>query len=152
MDAEGAGDRSEPSCVFCSILAGEAEASFVAREDRVGAFMDIRPVTDGHLLIVPNVHVESLADLDAEDAAKMFALGIRLAAAARATVPCDGVNLSLADGEAAGQEVDHVHLHVIPRTPGDGFLVDAEAWSRPAPTREHLDAIAARIREGTEQG
>jgi len=152
MGADGAGGGREPGCVFCSIVAGEAEASFVAREDRVCAFMDIRPVTDGHLLIVPDSHVESLADMDAEDAAQMFALGIRLATAARATVPCDGVNLFLADGEAAGQEVDHVHLHVIPRTPGDGFLVDAEAWSRPAPTREHLDAIAARIHEGTEQG
>jgi len=70
----------------------------------------------------------------------------RMAAALRRSgLPCDGVNLFLADGEAAFQEVFHVHLHVIPRIPGDGFRIRAK-WRRPA--RAELDLVAARVRDG----
>ena len=80
-------------------------------------------------------------------AAEVFAVASRRAAALRSSgLPCDGVNLMLADGEATFQEVLHAHLHVIPRVSGDGFTIGATAWSDPKPTRENLEVNAAAIR------
>ena len=134
-------------CVFCRILAGELPASFVYRDDRCVAFMDIRPVNLGHLLVIPIRHAAYLADIDASDAANIMKVGHAAAAAVRASgVRCEGVNLFLADGEAAMQEVFHVHLHVIPRFRGDGFGLkfSPEYYTR-RPERSELDAIAASI-------
>ena len=135
------------SCVFCEIANGRAEATFVYRDDRVVAFMDIGPVTPGHLMVIPIPHLASLADLPEDLGAHVFVVATRLAVAIRRSgLPCEGINLFLADGEAAFQEVFHVHLHVIARTPGDGFTIDAEAWSRPKPARAELEAHAEAIR------
>ena len=84
--------------------------------------MDIRPVNPGHLLVIPLVHAAGLTTLESDTGAQMFRVGQRLAEAIRRSgVRCEGINFLLADGEAAGQEVFHVHLHVIPRYAGDGF-------------------------------
>jgi histidine triad (HIT) family protein len=112
----------DPQCIFCRILSGRAEAHTVYRDPLVTAFMDIHPVTRGHLLVVPNNHFPSLDSLDPQYAAQMMAVARRLAGALRAApLDVDGVNLHLADGVAAGQSVFHCHLHVIPRYDGDGF-------------------------------
>ena len=135
-------------CVFCEIVVGRAPASLVYQDDRVTAFLDHRPVTRGHLLVIPNVHLAFLADLDEKVRAHIFAIGTRLAAAVRSSgLPCEGINLFLADGEAAGQEVFHAHLHVFPRTTGDGFMIDASAWANPRPSHDDLDADASAIRD-----
>ena len=74
-------------CIFCSILAGEAPASFVYRDEVCSAFVDIQPVNLGHLLVIPNVHATHLADLDGETAAHLMRIGHRLAAALRVGRP-----------------------------------------------------------------
>ena len=113
-------------------------------DEHVVAFLDIEPITQGHLLVVPRAHADSLEALNEELGARVFQLGHRLARALyRSGLPCEGVNMFLADGRAAFQEVFHVHLHVLPRTPGDGFRIDAN-WRRR--DREELDATAERIR------
>lgn len=134
-------------CIFCNIVAGDAPASFVHRDELVSAFLDIRPVTPGHMLIVPNEHVVFTHDLPDATADRLFAVARRLARNLRRTdaVRADGINLFVADGEAAGQEVFHAHLHVIPRFPDDGFVVDAAAWADPPPTREELGNLAAAL-------
>ncbi|MFZ2529324.1 MAG: HIT family protein [Rhodococcus sp. (in: high G+C Gram-positive bacteria)] len=132
-------------CVFCTIVAGEAPASVVLDEPDVIAFMDIRPFTAGHLLVVPKRHAAGLGGLASEDGARVFDAGRRIAVALRSgVVPADGVNLFLADGAAAGQEVFHVHLHVIPRRRGDGFGLRALPRSA---NRTVLDGTAAAIRD-----
>lgn len=134
-------------CIFCEIVAGRAPASIVHADDLMLAFLDIRPVTPGHLLVVPRRHAADLAGLDKATGERLFRVGIRLAAALRGSgLRCEGVNLFLADGAAAGQEVFHVHLHVFPRYNGDRFRIEAD-WSD-APDRAELDEIAARIRAG----
>jgi histidine triad (HIT) family protein len=131
-------------CVFCEIVAGRGEASVVYEDDRALSFMDIRPVTSGHLLVVPKVHAARLDDLDEGLGRHVFGVAHRVARAMyRSGLPCEGVNLFLADGVAAGQEVFHVHVHVLPRTRGDGFRIEA-SWSHP--DRAALDAVAAQIR------
>jgi len=135
-----------PDCIFCAIVAGQAPASTIPVGPDLTAVMDIRPVTPGHLLVIPNRHVASLAELADDERAAMFNAGAGLAERLRSSgLPCEGINLFLADGEAAGQEVFHVHLHVIPRSAGDGFSVDADAWRRTPPTRAELDAQARHI-------
>ena len=133
-------------CVFCDIVAGRGPASLVHSDETVIAFLDLRPVTTGHLLVIPRAHAAFLADLDPAVGGLMFGVAQRMAAALRRSgLRCDGVNLFLADGEAAFQEVFHVHLHVIPRTPGDGFRIRAK-WRPPA--RAELDLVADRVRDG----
>ena len=136
---------SDDGCVFCDVVRGTAEASTVHEDDDVVAFMDLHPVTPGHLLVVPRTHAAGLEDLDPELGARVWTVGHRLAKALRRSeLECDGINLFLADGEAAFQEVFHVHLHVFPRFAGDGFRISAH-W-RQAPRRE-LDATAAAVRQ-----
>jgi histidine triad (HIT) family protein len=135
-------------CVFCKLLAGELEASLVYQDGLCSAFMDIQPVNPGHMLVVPRRHVPYLADLKQEEGARMFCVAQRLGAALRRSgVRCEGVNLFLADGEAAGQEVFHAHLHVFPRYAGDGFgLVFSASYSQ-RPGRKELNEIAGRVKD-----
>jgi diadenosine tetraphosphate (Ap4A) HIT family hydrolase len=131
-------------CIFCAIVSKDAEASIVYEDERVLAFMDHQPVTTGHLLVIPREHLAQLGDVPAELAAHVFTVAQRLAAALRQSgLPCEGINLFLADGEAAFHEVFHAHLHVFPRTKGDGFGVVADWRVRPRP---ELDAAAAAVR------
>jgi diadenosine tetraphosphate (Ap4A) HIT family hydrolase len=110
------------TCIFCEILAERVEGSFIYRDENVSAFMDIAQWTPGHLLIVPNVHAPLLADLDPAVGGEIFRVAMRIGEAVRrSAVSPEGINLHLADGESAGQEIFHVHLHLIPRRRGDGF-------------------------------
>lgn len=134
-------------CVFCEIVAGRAPASFVHRDAEWVAFLDIQPVAAGHLLVVPVQHAASLDELAEETAARMLAAGRGLGRALRRSgVPCEGVLFLLADGEAAGQEVPHVHLHVIPRRRGDGFGFRFPEGYGEVASRGAIDAVATRIR------
>ena len=136
------------SCVFCDIIQGTAPASVVYADRQVLAFMDIRPVNPGHLLVVPKTHASHLAGLDGALGGHIFSVGMSLAAAVRESgVRCEGVNLFLADGEAAGQEVFHVHLHVLPRFRGDGFGFRFGPDRNRLPQRATLDETAAAIRQ-----
>lgn len=139
-------------CVFCEILAGREPASFLHRDDLCASFMDIQPVNPGHLLVIPNVHTPDLAGLAEETGAQLFRVGRRLAAALRQSgVRCQGVNLFLADGPAAGQEIFHVHLHVIPRYRADGFGLRFNPSYFKRPPRSELDLIAGQIRSNLSQ-
>jgi histidine triad (HIT) family protein len=141
------------SCEFCEIVAGRSPASVVYRDEDCIAFMDLRPVTAGHLLVVPIEHATHLADLDPTEGQVLFALAQRLTAAIRRTsLKPDGVNLYLADGEAAGQEIFHVHLHVIPRYRGDGFGLRLPAGYGPHADRERLNRDAATITQALQRG
>lgn len=135
----------DPDCVFCAIVAGEGPASIVYEDELSVAFMDSGPVNPGHVLVVPREHAPFLADLDEDTGAHLFRVAMRTASAIRRSgVRCEGINVFLADGEAAFQEVFHLHLHVFPRFRGDSFRIDAD-WSV-KPSRAELDAVAAQIR------
>ncbi|MFF4776952.1 HIT family protein [Microtetraspora fusca] len=139
-ELEGAG------CVFCAILRGEAEASIPYADDRVMVIMDIEPITPGHLLVIPRVHAAGLEDLDEETSAHVWRIGHRMGRALRrSALRCEGMNIFLADGEAAFQEVFHFHLHVFPRFEGDGFRIAADWDTR---DRSLLDRDAEAVRSG----
>jgi histidine triad (HIT) family protein len=135
-------------CIFCDILAGQAAGSFIYRDDLCSAFIDIHQPTSGKLLIVPNRHATYLADLPPETGAHMFHVAQALAAALRRSgLRCEGVNLFLSDGSAAGQDVFHAHLHVMPRFAGDGIKLRFGRASAIYPERAELDRIAAQIKQ-----
>jgi len=134
-------------CVICKVLSGELEVSVVHRDDLCAALMDIQPVNPGHVLVVPLRHAPSLADLNPQEGSRMFLVAQRVAAALRRSgLKCDGVNFFLADGAAAGQEVFHAHLHVLPRFPNDGFGLRLPPTYSQRPERKELDQIAAKLR------
>lgn len=133
------------SCVFCAIVAGTEPASVIYEDEQILGFMDTGPVTPGHLMLIPKRHFSFVGEMDEETGASLFRASMRMAAALRRSgLRCEGVNWFLADGEAAFQEIFHVHLHVFPRFAGDGFGLTAD-WSV-HPSREELDRNAAQIR------
>lgn len=137
-------------CAFCEILSGQSPASFTYEDDTVVAFMDVQPITHGHMLVVPREHAVLMSDLNETAAMRTFRVARRLGALARATLGAEGVNLFVADGEVAFQDVPHFHVHVIPRYPKDGFgLTFPRDYDHP-PARAQLDAIAAAIRAAGE--
>jgi histidine triad (HIT) family protein len=135
-------------CIFCEILAGKTPANFVYRDELCAAFMDIRPVNPGHVLVIPTRHAILLPELDEASIRQMLFTAQQVDAAIRASgLKCEGVNLFLADGRAAGQDVMHVHLHVIPRFRGDGHhLRFSPAYFIPTPAAE-LEKTAQLIRQ-----
>ena len=137
------------NCIFCDILAEELPSSRVYEDEVCCAFMDIQPVNPGHLLVIPQQHAAMLADLDEETGAHMFKVAQRAARALRKSgMRCDGINIFLADGSVAGQEVFHVHIHVIPRYRGDGFGFRFGRAYGQRPARVELDMVAESIRSG----
>ncbi len=134
-------------CIFCAVSAGQVERSLVYEDETSVAVMDISPVNPGHALVIPKEHVVGLQDLTDDTAAHLFAIAMRVARALRrSSIRCEGINLFVADGEAAGQEVFHVHVHVLPRFAGDPFRIErADGWI--AAPRDELDRVASQIRE-----
>ena len=133
-------------CIFCRIVAGDAPASYVYEDEQLVAFMDTRPVNQGYTLVVPRAHAERIANLDTSTGGHLFAVAMSLNQAVQRAVGSDGINLQLADGEAAGQEISHFHLHIIPRFRGDRFRLRVRRWRPARPSREELDQLAEVIK------
>jgi histidine triad (HIT) family protein len=132
------------NCTFCDLVAGHGAISPVYEDDRVLAFLDIAPANLGHTLVIPKQHFSQLADMDEATGMHLFKVTQRVAQAVRRSgVRCEGVNLLLADGAAASQEVFHVHMHVVPRFAGDDFKIEA-GWNI-QPCRTEMNEIAAQI-------
>jgi len=136
----------DDDCRLCQLIDGRLASTSPYEDESVYTLMDYQPVNPGHVLVVPRVHVALLDDLDEEVGAAMFRVGHRMSRALRRSgLRCEGVNLFLADGESAFQEVPHVHLHVFPRFVGDPFRIDADWRIRPP---EELEQSADRLRAG----
>jgi histidine triad (HIT) family protein len=111
------------------------------------AFMDIHPINPGHVLVIPKMHARYLSELEPEIGGYTFKVVMRVSRAVRNSgVKCDGVNIYVADGEAAAQEIPHVHLHVIPRYFGDGLRLRFRPAYGSLPDEKELEKIAERIR------
>jgi diadenosine tetraphosphate (Ap4A) HIT family hydrolase len=119
----------------------------VYQDQLVVAFMDIQPITRGHLLVVPRKHAVLMHEVDNLSAAQTWQVVSRMAEALRLSgLPCEGVNVFVADGEAAFQDVPHFHVHVIPRFSGDGFSLEFPPGYGEPVGRPELEAVAATIR------
>jgi histidine triad (HIT) family protein len=132
-------------CTFCDLVSGAGEVSACYEDADAVAFMDIQPVNPGHVLVVPREHHESLFDVPRELGVHLFAVTMRVAAAVKRVTQCEGLNIIVNSGAAAGQDELHYHVHIIPRRKGDGFDVPLPFEGSEMPDRTLLDATAARI-------
>lgn len=136
------GQAADPSCTFCRIVAGALPAHVVLRDDRVVAFLDTRPLFPGHVLVVPLRHVTDLPDLPVGDVAPLFERVQRLSVAVRDACGAQGTFVAL--NNVVSQSVPHLHVHVVPRTRGDGLK--GFFWPRTGYTDDdHAASVAAGI-------
>lgn len=112
------------NCVFCKIISGEIPSYKVYEDDEVLAFLDITPVNPGHTLVVSKKHYNDLLELPEDLAKKIIQAVKKIAPAVIRGSGADGFNLNLNNGSAAGQIVNHVHFHIVPRKFNDGY----ELW------------------------
>jgi len=130
-------------CIFCSIVAGDLPARTVYETDDVLAFLDANPLAPGHTLVIPKSHAQRVSDLDADLATELLGTVATITPRVESAVDADGTTVGINDGEAAGQEVPHVHVHVVPRFEGDGGApIHAVVDERPDLSDADLDAIA----------
>lgn len=132
-------------CTFCDLIHGAAEVSVCHEDSDAIAFMDIQPVNNGHVLVVPREHYESLLDVPEEIGLHLFRVTMRLANAVRHVTGCNDLNIVVNSGAAAGQDEPHYHVHIIPRREGDGFDIPLPFNGSQMPDRTVLDAYAAQI-------
>ena len=137
-------DRSN---VFARILRGELPSTTLYEDALVKVILDILPVNPGHLLVLPKAEAALFGQLTEEHVAAMFRVAQRMDRALRQSgILCEGVNLWLSDGESAGQEVPHVHLHVIPRFAGDGFRFRMGPANRRPLAKERAEELAQSLK------
>jgi len=134
---------SETDCIFCKIAAGEIPAAKILEDDVSIAMMDIGPLAEGHVLLIPKTHAETLDELSSEQAGRMLRSLPALVKAVKAATGCQGVNVLQNNGRAAHQEVMHVHFHVIPRNEGDAFAFN---WPAGAYSPGRMEQLAEAIR------
>jgi histidine triad (HIT) family protein len=137
-------------CIFCSIVAGDIPGRIVHETASTIAFLDANPLAPGHTLVVPKAHHERLNDLDGDLPAELYESLHELVPRIEAAVDAPATTVAFNNGTAAGQEVPHVHGHVIPRFEGDGGgPIHVVAGDRPELSDDELDDIAARITDET---
>ncbi len=135
----------EAGCVFCDIVAGDAEASLVYEDSTHIAFMDKAPINPGHVLVLPKDHHPTLLDMPLGEVGPLFTRAAHIAAAVRDALGADGFNVGQNSGRAANQIVFHVHVHIIPRYRRDS--PDGKWPTRREAALGELEAVANRIRK-----
>jgi histidine triad (HIT) family protein len=114
------------TCVFCQIIRKEAPANIVYEDEQVVAFLSHRPVNVGHTLVVPKKHYVNIYEISEDEAAYLFRIVKRVASAVRGAVGAEGIRIVQNNGEAAGQVVFHLHVHIIPMKPRNQFSHDGD--------------------------
>lgn len=130
-------------CIFCKIIKGEIPCHKIGENDDFLCFLDIKPIADGHALIVPKKHFKDLMDFPEELDKGYFAFAQEIAAKIVKTVKADGFNLGMNNGKAAGQVIFHQHTHIIPRFDNDGL----STWPSKEVTQEALGELKKKILE-----
>jgi histidine triad (HIT) family protein len=134
--------------VFCDIAAGRVAADIVLADDEAVAFLDARPVFKGHVLLAPRAHVVTLPDLPAAQVGPLFQRAQRLTAVMPAALGCQGTFVAL--NNVVSQSVPHLHVHVVPRTRGDGlrgFFWPRQRYDSPAEAAQYADRLRAALAE-----
>ncbi|MBW1712781.1 MAG: HIT family protein [Deltaproteobacteria bacterium] len=132
-------------CLFCKIVAGEIPSTRAYEDRRVVAFMDINPINQGHLLVIPRNHAATIYDIEPEDLAAVYAAAQKLARAQKEALDQPGLNLIQSNGRAASQMVDHFHLHLIPRWLDDAFA-QVMNWKLTPGDMDQIKATAEKIK------
>lgn len=135
---------SEKSCQFCRIVRKELPASYVYEDEHVAAFLDFRPLNEGHTLVIPKRHFETIYEVPDEEVARLYKIVRRIACAVKKGVNAEGITVSQHNERAAGQDIFHLHVHVIPRYEGQKLPRFEEIKEA---SRERLDDVARKIKQ-----
>jgi len=130
------------NCLFCKIVAREIPAEIVYDNEIVMAFLDITPVNPGHVLVIPKAHYPDFASTPPETLCEVTVVAQHMAKAALAATGATGFNIGVNNGRVAGQLVDHMHLHVMPRRDGDGY----DLWHGMPYATGQMAVVAEKIR------
>lgn len=134
---------TQDECIFCKIVAGEIPAEKVHEDSETLAFIDIQPTNPGHTLVIPKDHFENIYTVPAELLCRMAMTVQKVALAVKNGMDADGINLIMNNESAAGQIVEHAHIHVIPRLNEDGLV----HWShKPYKDAEEMHSVAEKVR------
>ncbi|HEC67377.1 MAG TPA: HIT family protein [Candidatus Desulfofervidus auxilii] len=136
-------------CIFCKIIQGEIPATKVYEDEKVLAFMDINPLNDGHTLIVPKRHAETIFEIDPQDLIATMKVAQKLAIAIKKALDSDGMIVVQLNNRAAGQMVPHLHIHLIPRWENDGLQIGK--WEMKPGDMEKIKDIAEKIKKEVER-
>jgi histidine triad (HIT) family protein len=136
---------SSGHCTFCDLIRGAGEVSICYEDPVAIAFLDIQPVNPGHVLVVPREHYEVLQDIPKDVGAHLYMVAAKLIPRVQTASGATDMNIVVNSGAAAGQNVMHYHIHLIPRREGDGFDVPLPFPGSQMPNRQQLDSMAARI-------
>ncbi|WP_416838392.1 HIT family protein [Haloferax sp. DFSO52] len=137
-----------PDCIFCAIAGGDIPGRIVHETEHSLAFLDVNPLAPGHTLVIPKDHYARLHELPDEISADLFSTVDELVPRVEDAVDADGSNVGINNGPAAGQEVEHVHVHIVPRFEDDGGNpIHAVAGDIPDLSDDELDDIESAIAE-----
>jgi histidine triad (HIT) family protein len=134
----------EQSCAFCRIVRSESPATIIYEDEAVLAFLDIHPQNDGHTLVMPKKHYITIYEVPDEEVARIYLVAKKIACALKKSINCGGISITQHNESGAGQDIFHVHVHVIPRYEGQRLRTIEEI---PKANREVLEEIAKKIKQ-----
>ena len=135
---------SADNCLFCKIEAGQIPVTKIYEDEVVLSFLDISPISDGHTLVIPKQHFEKLHECPAVLLGQVFTRIGKIAGAVTAAMNSDGYNLLCNNGRAAGQLIEHLHFHIVPRSNGDGLF---SSWPSVEYEDGKIEEVAGAIRK-----
>lgn len=131
----------DQNCIFCKIIDGQIPSTIVYEDERFRAILDVSPAARGHVIILPKKHAPNIFELPDEDASEIMVVAKKIATAIQKTYNCPGVNILQNNGEAAGQTVFHLHVHVIPRFEEDTVNIGWKQGDMPSDLQEIAQEI-----------
>ena|SRR3989344_2168332 len=135
-------------CIFCKIAKGEIDSAKVFEDENIFAFLDIKPFTKGHCLIIPKKHFENIFDIPEDSLQRIAVVAKKISKKIKDTLQADGIRLSQSNGKTAGQEIMHFHLHVIPRYESGNIPIHPAATLHlPQADFEELKKLAEKINQ-----
>jgi histidine triad (HIT) family protein len=145
LEKEGMFMAADPNCIFCKIVEGKIPCIKVLEDEVALAFMDINPLSRGHILVVPKDHFETILDVEPSLYGHIASLICRLAKALSRALKPDGMNVMQLNGKAGNQVVPHVHMHIVPRWSGDDLSICA--WEPVPGDLKDVGSVAELIKE-----
>ena len=130
-------------CIFCKIVNGKVPSKKIYEDEESFAFLDINPFTEGHTLLIPKEHYEDIFDVPEKELKNLIGVSRKISETLKTKLKCDGINILNSNGKAAQQEINHFHIHIIPRYLKSKFKLNAENVLK----EKSLDKSFKKIRE-----
>ena len=137
----------DPNCIFCKIVAGQIHARVIKQNEKAIAFLDAFPLAAGHALVIPRSHYPKVQDMAPADVQAVFQLAHEITGRVESATGAPASTIAVHNGREAGQEVPHMHIHIVPRKQGDGAgPIHSMFKNRPKLSAQEMDALADRMR------